>query len=400
MRIAIFSDIFYPELSGIYDSLATIAPALAARGHEIHFYVPRYGRTQYAMANKPFGKEIDLGPRVHIHRLFSLPFPTPASRQARAIIPTGLRWLAMRKERPDVIHSNVFFGAGIEALVASRLLDTPLVATNHTMIDQFVRTLPLQKITASFLLRYETWYHNRCDFVSGPSASILKSMVARGLTRPHETISNPIDTAGFAPVPTEKKRELKKLFSFGSPAIVSAGRLAPEKEIDVIIRAFAIYVKKFPHATLGIAGDGSMRKSLEYLATREGIFSHVRFVGALSHHMLSQFYNAGDVFAIASISETQSLVLMQAFACHLPAIGVDAGALSEYILPDNGFTVQPGDSKSFAAALATITPLAHDWKRLHPHAFMATRQNTPDHIARKWESVYNNVIRTHHIHQP
>jgi glycosyltransferase involved in cell wall biosynthesis len=397
MRIGIFSDVFYPELSGISDSITMVAPALAALGHEIHFFVPRYGRKEFAIANAAFGKEINLGPNVFIHRLFSIPLPTPASPQARAVIPTGLRWIWMKRYRLDVIHANVFFGTGIEALIASRVLAIPLVGTNHTMIDEFIRNMPLQKILTPVILGYDTWYYNRCQFVSGPSRSILTSMVTRGFTARHEAISNPVDVSGFAPVSLERKKKLKDVFHFGSPAIILGGRLAPEKKIDVIFRAFPAVLKKFPRATLGIAGDGSMRQPLEKLAAALRIADSVHFVGSLNHHTLAHFYNAGDVFVIASTSETQSLMLMQALACHVPAVGVDAGALPEYILPDNGMIVAAGDSEALADALITVIKRVHEWEMLHPRAFRVVQSCAPRHIAKKWESVYDDVIRHYKI---
>ena len=89
MRIAIFSDNFYPELSGISDSVISLARTLAARGHTIHFYVPYYAKKDYAVLKVPF-RELDLGPNTEIHRLFSIPFPM-GTEQGRAVVPLRMR---------------------------------------------------------------------------------------------------------------------------------------------------------------------------------------------------------------------------------------------------------------------------------------------------------------------
>ena len=118
MRIALFSDNFYPELSGISDSLVALATELARRDHKIHFYVPNYSEKNHALS-KVSQKEIDLGPNVAVTRFSSLHFGA-GSGQGRLVIPYGLRALAVRKFNPDVIHTQTFFGCGMEALVASR----------------------------------------------------------------------------------------------------------------------------------------------------------------------------------------------------------------------------------------------------------------------------------------
>ena len=136
MRIAIFSDNFHPEIGGIQDSVEALAKALGQRGHSIDFYAPKYGRRDYEPIDAKPG-EIDLGENVRVHRFLSVPFPT-STRQSRMVIPSPAAWLPLLKGRkPDVIHSQTFFGVGLNALFASRMCGVPLVGTNHTAIRAF-----------------------------------------------------------------------------------------------------------------------------------------------------------------------------------------------------------------------------------------------------------------------
>ena len=75
MRIAIFSDNFYPELSGISDSIISLAKELSVRGHYIHFYVPYYSAANYRKIGLPL-EEIVLREKIKITRFFSLPYNT------------------------------------------------------------------------------------------------------------------------------------------------------------------------------------------------------------------------------------------------------------------------------------------------------------------------------------
>ncbi|MBI4779014.1 hypothetical protein HY797_01000 [Candidatus Falkowbacteria bacterium] len=74
MKIAIFSDNFYPELSGIADSIILLACELAKLNHEINFYVPRYCPGNFQAVNLA-NQELKLGKNIKIKRLFSLPTP-------------------------------------------------------------------------------------------------------------------------------------------------------------------------------------------------------------------------------------------------------------------------------------------------------------------------------------
>ncbi|MEK7193549.1 MAG: hypothetical protein AAB652_02050, partial [Patescibacteria group bacterium] len=75
MKIAVFSDNFYPELSGIADSIITTGEELAKRGHAVHFFAPRYSMANYATVNR-IPKEIDPGKGAGVTRFASFPFPT------------------------------------------------------------------------------------------------------------------------------------------------------------------------------------------------------------------------------------------------------------------------------------------------------------------------------------
>ena len=224
MRIAIFSDNFYPELSGISDSIISLATELAARGHFINFYVPRYSARNYERIGLP-PEELRLGENIRITRFFSIPYST-GTGQGRAVIPTFLRWLTLKRFRPDVIHTQLFFTAGLEALLASKMLGVPIVGTNHTAVKEFARYSPIHsRAIENLLIRYVNWYYGRCTFVTAPSKSVIDEMKQFGFSGEFQVISNPIDTKTFSPSP--KKAELKNKLGFSKFTVIHAGRLAP-----------------------------------------------------------------------------------------------------------------------------------------------------------------------------
>ena len=389
MKIAFFSDNFYPELSGISDSIILLAKGLEKRGHEVYFFVPYYSPKDFEKSSLP-PKEIDLGEKIKIRRLFSLPFPTP-TEQGRLVIPTVLPWIALQKWNPDIIHTQLFFGAGVSALLSAKGLKIPLVGTNHTVVTEFVRYSPIKADWMGNLSsKYTTWYYNRCDFVTAPSQSVIQEMKYYGLRRPSEVISNPIDTEIFTPQQMNRS-EVKKKFGLSNNTLVYAGRLAAEKNIDVMLQAVALVKKEIPNITLALAGRGVATAELKGLAKKFQIEDSVKFLGPLSKPQLAQVFSASEVFVITSRSETQSLTLMQAMAVGLPALGVKAWALPEYINEKNGFLVEANDYQSLAQKIVALMQNPGLRKQMGREAWRFVQNFSTLHIAKKWETLYKQV---------
>jgi 1,2-diacylglycerol 3-alpha-glucosyltransferase len=391
MRIAIFSDNFYPELSGISDSVIALAKQLAKRGHYVDFYVPKYIRDDYDAANVPF-KEIDLGPNIQINRFDSFPYAT-GTGHGRFVLPIGFRTATVFKFHPDVIHTQLFFGVGLEAIFAARILLKPVIGTNHTALKEFLKYSPIKSTWFdNALLKYVNWYYERCELVTAPSRSVFDEMVTLGFKNvKSEVISNPLDIHTFAPL--KGKLALKKKFGFTAATIIHAGRLSDERSPEVIIKALAIIKKSVPKAMLAFAGKGTSEEKLKALASSLGIADSVKFLGFLDKPTLNQVYNASEVFAIASTGDTQSLVMMQAMAAGLPVVGVNARALPEYINPGNGFIVEPGDDRAMAEKLILLLKDKKLSKKLGVGARAYTEQFSEEAIAEKWEKIYEKVIK-------
>src|SRR3989339_381462 len=248
MKIAILSDNFYPELSGISDSIIALAKELAKLGHHIRFYVPKYSKKNFEIVNRPY-QEINLGKNISIYRLPSIPFPGN-TKQTRLVFPLGWAFKDLKKFAPDLIHTHLFFGVGIEALIASKLLKIPLIGTNHTNISAFIKHLPIKLPAINKLfLRCVSSYYNHCCFLSTPSQDLANEMKKYGLHGKIKILSNPIDLKSFKPASSRLKGKIKKKSPVHSPTIIYAGRLSPEKNINILLQAIAIVKQTIPKVT-------------------------------------------------------------------------------------------------------------------------------------------------------
>jgi len=392
VRIAIFSDNFYPELSGISDSIITTGKELAAQGHKLHFYVPSHPPEDFVLLDLPY-KEIDLGPNIKVTRLWSMAYRT-GSGQGRALILTGLRWLAVKKFNPDIIHAHLPFGAGIEGALAAKILRKPFVGTNHTPMTEFVRYAPIKIYHLNkLLLKYTVWFYNCCDFVSSPAHAVVDEMVANGFKQPYRIISNPIDVGTFRPYPEAERKALKKKFGFSDHTILYAGRLATEKRADLPIYAVAKLIKKIPDLLYVVAGRGPDETRLEKLAANLGIAKHVKILGFIKEHQaFAEIYNASDVFAILSTAESQSIVAMQAMACKLPVVASKTWGLGEYVTPETGVLIERGDEDSLPERLTVLFEHPQTMHKLGERGHAYVQKFSPAGIAQEWNSVYDATI--------
>ena len=392
MKIAIFADNFYPELSGLSDSIIVLAKHLAILGHQVSFFVPRYQQRDFTRANLK-ASEIDLGPNISIKRLPSFSYPAPTD-QGRLVLPLGFSLWSLSKFKPDVIHTQSFFGVGLEALLAAKLFKIPLVGTNHTPITEFTSYTPFRsRLFDKLSLKYVAWYYNQCAYVTAPDQEVIVEMKANGFHGVARSLANPVELDQFQPVSLSVKKKLKAKFGLSSPTVLYTGRLAPEKHVDVLIRAIALVKQELPEVKLAISGHGLLAASLRQLVEKNGLQSNVRFFGTVDQKTHRQFYQAADIFAIASTAETQSLSLMKAMTSGLPVIGVRARALPEYINQQNGFLVGVGDVRAMAKKILLLMKnrkLAH---QLGEQGMKDVQKFSANKIVQQWEEIYSRIAK-------
>lgn len=395
MKILFYSDNLYPEISGISDSIIALGRALRARGHTVGFVGPRYSRANYAYVGQTPESPSPLD-GFEVYRIPSVSFGAAASGAARFVAPLGFSLRFAKKFKPDVIHTQSPFGVGIEALYAARACGARLIGTNHTIIEQFIEIYgPIRTTWAiSLTKKFFMWYYNRMDFVSAPSAALVEDMRTHGLIPPSETVSNPTSLSLFLPPLPGEKEMLKKTLGLMGKVVIFSGRLAIEKNVDLLIEALGALVPKYPLIKLVIAGNGPIEAKLKELVRQNDLVERVVFTGFLDHATLSKWYKASDVFAIMSPIETQCLSLMQAFASALPAVGANVGALTVHIRPEFGYVVPEKDIKALATALSKVLDNPYGAQVMGEKAREYVQAFSDGEVAKIWEKFYGQTSET------
>ncbi len=388
MRIAVYSDNFYPEISGIAESIMTIGVELARRGHEINFFAPRFSEADFARVKLP-NKEVDLGRNINITRFGSIPFNIGGQR-GRVVIPFG-RLTPIRRFNPDIIHAHLPFGTGLEGLIAAKKLKVPFVGTNHTPPAFTEKHAPLGlRWLAGFQKNYDSWFYNHCDFVSSPASGIFSEMKDFNSKIFHRAVSNPLKTDFF--VPLDDSVSLKQKFGFSDFTLLFIGRLGAEKNVDQLILAAHELKNQIPDLSIGIASKGPEENNLRALAKKLGLENNVKFLGFMDEQRLLEAYNASDVFVMPSTVETQSLSSMEAMLCGIPVVAVHSLGLDEYLKPEAGFLVPPGNPSALAEKILYLYNNPHERLQMGKAARRSVLHLGRKEIAEEWEKIYTETI--------
>jgi glycosyltransferase involved in cell wall biosynthesis len=228
----------------------------------------------------------------------------------------------------------------------------PLVFTHHSLYEENVHYMPgNEEALKRFMIELSTGYANLADRVFAPSESVMKMMKERGVTSSIDVVPTGIYTEKFS---RGAGKAFRKKLNIPADAYVvgHVGRLAPEKNLEFVTRAVAQFLKKEPGAHFLIGGAGPSEESIKEIMAQEGLADRLHLAGILKGKELVNAYHAMDVFAFASQSETQGLVVTEAMAAGVPVVAVDASGIREVVVDgENGRLLVNESIEDFVAAL-------------------------------------------------
>ena len=204
-----------------------------------------------------------------------------------------------------------------------------------------------------------------------------------GIKRQIKFLSNGVDLEKFYPKPVKKNGK----------TILHVGRISYEKNIDVLIKAFKLVLKKHPNAKLLIVGKGP---DMNRLKKEAGSYlnKNIKFLGPVVHEKLIKVYSGVDIFATASTIETEGLVILEAMACGLPIVGVNALAIPTIVKHGrNGFIAESKDLKEIANYISVLLEKEELRNRFGKESLKIVKNFSLDSIIEQLESIYYSLIR-------
>lgn len=318
MRVGIFSESYPPLINGVSTSVQTLTAQLESAGHDVFIFTSRY--PNYKDERPGVYRYPSVNALVEPDYVVPVPFSLHITH-------------AIHTLKLDIVHSQSPFFLGLVARRSALALNLPHVATNHTLYTEYAHYLPLPTVgvTRHLLVRWMRKFYNTCDRVLAPSELTRRVLTDRcGVETPVSVVPTAIPAPPYVLArPAETRQE------FGLPpdarVLLYVGRLAPEKNLELLLRAFAFITAKTTDTYLVLAGSGKSRRALESLARTLGVHRRTRFAGFLSRTKLDPLYQASDLFLFPSKTETQGLAVGEALAAGLPCIVVNVGGAPEAI---------------------------------------------------------------------
>jgi len=378
MKILMMTNSYFPMVGGIEQSIRSFSWAFRKLGHEVLVVAPSPAAPQDRKE-----KVIRLPAIEHKQEpKFFINLPLP-----------GTLHKIMRNFAPDIVHSHYPFFMGDYALRLSRQHNIPLVFTYHIMFEYYTYYLPIPLAAAKrFTIKLATGYANWAQQVIAPSESVGAILHRRGVKSPMEVVPTGIDIKAFA---KGDPKEFRRRHQIPLEAFVvgHAGRLAPEKNLEFLIRCLVDFVKRQPNAHALIVGHGVSVPMIRRSFQKAGLDKRLTMTGFLHDQDLSDAYHAMDVFAFASLSETQGMVLAEAMACGTPVVAVDANGVREVVKNNfNGRLVKTLNRAQFVKALQWCCHLPLERKRkLKAHARQSAREFSLDLCAQRMLGIYKRL---------
>lgn len=366
MRIAFFTDTFYPQINGVSNTLSYLSRYLQAKKIEHVFFAPDYGFDSDECAGLPVTRFKGFCPIIY-----------PECRIAFAPLEkvTGL----LADFAPDVVHIVTELSMGLVGLRAANALGIPVVMSYHTNFDKYLRFYHLTHLGEA-LWFYMKWFHSFALVNLCPSRDTLESMKRRGFQN-LDIWSRGIDLERFSP--SHFSSELREKLGAGDKTVfLYVGRVSVEKGLDVLMRSVrSVNETHGDRVQFWITGNGPLLKEIESLQ-----LPNVVFTGEKRGAELAQIYASADAFVFPSGTETFGNVLLEAMASGLPPICTDSGGVTDYTVHgENALVCRYGDPDSLTQAIIGLLD-----PRLRGRIRRQALRTAAD---RSWNAIFDSLLR-------
>jgi len=382
MRYAIVTETYPPEINGVALTVHGLEQGLRDRGHEVSLVRPRQQRGQNA------GPQECLVASLPLPRYPGLRFGLPATRTLKR------QWTS---QRPDAIYVATEGPLGWSALRAARALRIPAATGFHTRFDLYMRDYGAGWLEPT-ALRWMRGFHNGAQATLVPTEALREELLRLGFGKATR-LPRAVDTELFHP----RRRDDALRASWGlraeDLAVIHLGRIAPEKNLGLAVRAFRALQRERPEARFIWVGDGPARERLQ----RDN--PDFVFCGIQRGETLARYFASADVFVFPSRSETYGNVTLEALASGIPTVAFDYGAAHEYLRDRvHGAAIAESDDADQAFVDATVRIGADPTMRAHMRlaARDAVSMLRPQQVAADFDAILQRLARAEprHVSDP
>ena len=311
MRIGLFTDTYFPQVSGVATSIRTLKTELEKLGHTVFIFTTT-------------DKDVNRYEDWHIIRIPSVPFFAFKDRRiAYRGFSTALE--IARQYQLDIIHTQTEFSLGLLGVWIAKELRIPVVHTYHTQYEDYVRYIAKGMVIRPSMVKYIVrGFMSDLDGVICPSEIVYDLLMKYKVKVEKRVIPTGIELAKFErpEITSENIADLRGKLGISNQEtmLLSLSRVSYEKNIQAVLAALPAVLEENPDVKLVVAGDGPYLSDLKAQAKRLNITDAVIFTGMIAPSETALYYKAADFFISASTSETQGLTYLESLASGTPII--------------------------------------------------------------------------------
>ena len=375
LRIAVVTETWPPEVNGVAMTLAKLVQGLSHRNHDVQLIRPRQTKTESPLNDASLEEVLMRG--MPIPRYPELKLGLPSKK-------TLVKTWTLR--RPDVVHIATEGPLGWSALQAAKVLKLPVTSDFRTNFQSYSKHYGvgwLRKPIVAYLRKF----HNATACTMVPTRELMRTLSENGFAN-LKVVSRGVDTKLF----NISKRSTSLRASWGATenttVLISVGRMAPEKNLDQVLKTYEALKNTGKAFKLVMVGDGPLKEQFQQR------YPEIIFPGMLSQSNLAAYYASSDLFVFPSQTETFGNVTLEALASGIPVLAFDCAAARDWVQRGiNGWLVAENNPDGFAAQAVTVV----NNKEVLDQITHSTRQQVVhldwDQIAEQVESVLWDAIR-------
>jgi len=374
LRIAMVTETYLPEVNGVAITVGRMVEGMRQRQHQVQLVRPRQHKLDLPLQEAGYSETLVAAMQL------------PGYPGLKAGLPAKNQLLRLwQQQRPDVVHIATEGPLGWSAMSAARKLDLPIVTDFHTNFHNYSQHYGagwLSKPIAAYLRHF----HNNTDCTMVPTAELQQELVRTGYKKV-AVVSRGVDTELFHP--RKRSTELRRHWKAAedTSVVILVSRLAAEKNLHVVIRAFEQMLITSPDAKLVMVGDGPARAALQQQ------YPHVIFAGMRTGEDLAAHYASGDLFLYPSLTETYGNVTVEAMASGLAVLAYDYAAARQHIRHDvNGLLAPFDDATSFIDQAVALIHVPQRVQRLRTQARQSVELLTWANIMGQLENVLVDLV--------
>ncbi|MBS4013850.1 MAG: glycosyltransferase [Bacteroidetes bacterium] len=287
--------------------------------------------------------------------------------------------------KPDIIHLNVLFPAGLIVLLLKLFYNVKYVISEH-----WTGYLPSNEIKRSALVK---WASKRiaknASTIMPVTENLKEAMLCKGLKNKYIVVPNVVDIKYFFPIENRKKSEKKVILHVSSLK-------DDHKNVSGILRVINELKKIRNDFELKIVGDGDLEPHIKYAEKLSLDSETVKFYGTMTTQEIAEVMQLSDIFLLFSNYENLPCVIIEAFAAGIPVISTDVGGIREHLTIDKGILIEPKDEKTLIESLNKTLDNLDYYNKQELHRYAANNFSY-EKIGKSFTEIYSSVIKNQRI---